>query len=75
MTEHFLNRSEIGASLEQVSGERMPEEVRMDTCGVEARNFGQTAQDEERSGAGQRAAFRVEKQFGTVPPVEVGPTP
>ena len=54
VAEHFLNGSEVGASLEQVSGEGMPEDVRVDAGGVEPRHFGQTAEDQEGTGAGER---------------------
>ena len=49
MAEHFLNRSEVGASLEEVGGERVAEQVRMDAARLEARGLGEAAQDQERS--------------------------
>ena len=71
MSEHFLNRSQISASLEQVGGEGMAKDVRMHAGRVEACFAGERAQDEECPGARERAAFRVQKQFRTVAPVEV----
>jgi hypothetical protein len=59
--EHFLNGSEVRASLEQVSREGVPKDVRMDTSGVEAGHLGQPAEDQERAGTGERPAFRVEE--------------
>jgi hypothetical protein len=61
VAEHFLNGSEVGASLEQVSGERVPEDVRVDTSGVEAGHLGQPAEDQEGAGTGERPAFRVQE--------------
>jgi hypothetical protein len=34
--EHLLDAAEIRAALEQVGGERVPEEVRVDALGLEA---------------------------------------
>jgi hypothetical protein len=35
MSKHFLNRPQVGASLEQVRGERVAQEVRVDALGLE----------------------------------------
>ena len=40
MSEHFLNRSQICSSLEEVGRKRVPEEVRVHPEGVETRFFG-----------------------------------
>jgi hypothetical protein len=74
MPEHFLDRAEIGASLEQVSGERVAQEVGMDALGLEACLVGESAQDEKDARAGERTAARVQEQLLPVTPVEVRPT-
>ena len=61
MTEHFLNGSEVRAPLEQVSGERVPEDVRVDAGGVEPGDLGQAAQDQKGPGAGEWAALGVQE--------------
>ena len=52
--EHLLDAPEVGAALEQVRRERVPEQVRVDTRRVEARLVGELAEDEERAGPRQR---------------------
>ena len=71
MSEHFLNRSQICASLDEVCGERMAKDVGMDAGRIEACLPGKRTEDEERSGARERPAFRVQEQLRAVPPVEV----
>src|ERR1041385_2602167 len=73
MAEHLLYRAQVGASLEQVSGERMAEKVGVNAGGVEARGVGEPAQDQERAGPCQRSAACVEEQLGAVVAVEVRP--
>jgi hypothetical protein len=72
VAEHFLNGSEVCASLEQVSGEGMPEDVRVHAGRVEARRLGQPAEDQERARTRERPAFGVQEELRPVPPVEVG---
>jgi hypothetical protein len=72
MAEHFLNRSEVGASLEEVSRERVAEQVRVDSLWIEARALGEPAQDQECPRPGQPAAAGVQEQLGTAAGVEVG---
>src|SRR5262245_22973364 len=69
--EHLLDAAEVGAALEQVCRERVPQQVRVDAFRLEARALGETPQDEERACARERAALRVEEQFGPVALVEV----
>ena len=71
MTEHFLNTPQVGAALEQMRRERVAEEVGVDAGRVEARQGGPPAQDQEGSGASQRAALRVEEELRAVATVEV----
>jgi hypothetical protein len=71
MPEHLLDAAEVGATLEQVSCERVPEEVRVDSLGLEAGFLGQAAKDEEGAGPCERAALGVQEQLGPVPAVEV----
>ena len=54
MPEHFLDRAQVGASLEQVRRERVAQEVGMDALGLEPGLVGQAAQDEEDAGASER---------------------
>jgi hypothetical protein len=75
MAEHLLNGTEIGAALEQVRREGVAEDVRVHAGGVEPRLGGQRPEDEERAGARQRAASRVQEQLGPVAAVEVRPAP
>ena len=72
MSQHFLNGSEVRASLQQVGGEGVAQEVRMHAGRVEAGLLGEGAEDEERARASQRAAPRVQEDLGAVAPVEVG---
>ena len=73
MAQHFLNGAKVGAAFEQVRGERVPEQVRMDALRLEARLGGELAQDEECACAGQRAAAGVQEQLRPVTPIEVRP--
>ena len=60
MAEHLLDAPEVGAALEQVRGEGVPEQVRVDAPRLQARLLRKPAQDQERSGAssGPPRAFR-----------------
>src|SRR5215216_4495054 len=58
MSEHLLNASEVGSSLQQVGGEGVPEEMRVDPLRLEARLRGEPPQDQERPSAGERASDR-----------------
>src|SRR5438132_5587906 len=58
MPEHLLHAAEVGAALEQVCGEGMAQQVRVDPLRLEAGDRGQAAQDEEGTGPGERAAAR-----------------
>ena len=54
MAEHLLNAAEVGAALEQVRGEGVAQQVRVDAARVEPGLLGQPAQDQEGARAGQR---------------------
>ena len=69
--EHLLDAAEVGPALQEVRGERVAEEVRMDPPGLETGSLGQPAQDQERARARERAAPGVEEELGAVPRVEV----
>jgi hypothetical protein len=71
VAEHLLDGAEVGAALEQVRGERVAQEVRVDARRVETRLLGELAEDQERTGAGERAPLRVQEELGTVAAVEV----
>src|SRR2546423_15124723 len=73
MAEHLLNRAQVGASLEQVRGERMAEKMGVNAGGVQPRGLGEPAQDQEGPGACQWPAAGVEEQLGAVVPVEARP--
>src|SRR5436853_5574144 len=73
MAEHLLNRAQVGASLEQVRGERMAEKMGVNAGGVQPRGLGEPAQDQEGPGACQWPAAGVEEQLRAVVPVEVRP--
>jgi hypothetical protein len=73
MTEHLLNTSEVGAALEQVRGERVPQQVGMDPLGLEPRLRRQPAQDQECTGPRERPTLGVEEELRPVSAVEIGP--
>ena len=62
MPEHLLDRTQVGAALEQVGRERVAQQVRVDARRLEAGLLGQPAEDQERSRACERAAAGVEEQ-------------
>jgi hypothetical protein len=59
MAQHFLNGTEVGASLEQVGGEGVAEEVRVHPLRVEPGLGGKLPENQEGAGARERAAARV----------------
>ena len=71
VAEHLLDAAQVGSAFQQVRRERVPQQVRMDARGVEARLGGEAPQDQERAGARQRAALRVQEELGPVARVEV----
>jgi hypothetical protein len=73
MSEHFLNRAEVGAALEQMRRERMAQQVRVHARRVEAGLLRPAPEDQERARAGERAALRVQEELGTVAAVQVRP--
>ena len=73
VAEHLLHAPEVGAALEQVGGEGVAEEVRVDTLGVEPGLRREASDDQERTCAGERSALGVEEELRAVPAVEVRP--
>src|SRR4051794_39626804 len=71
MPEHLLDRAQVGASLEQVRCEGVPQEVRVDALGLEPGLVGEAAQDQKDACARERPAVRVQEQLLPVAPVEV----
>src|SRR5262245_27619500 len=71
MSEHFLNRAEVGAALEQMRGERVAQQMRVHARGVEPGLLGPAPEDQEGAGACERAALCIEEQLGAVAAVEV----
>src|SRR4051812_44991368 len=53
-----------------MGGERVPQQMRVDATGLEAGFLRELAQDQERSGAGQRPALGVQEELRPVAPVE-----
>src|SRR3954470_23571777 len=73
MTEHLLDRPQVCASLEQVRGERVPQQMGVNALWLEPGLARELAQDEECAGARERAAAGVQEQLRAVALVEVGP--
>ena len=48
MTEHFLNRTQVGAAFEQMRGEGVAQQMGVHPSGLEARPLGEPSQDQER---------------------------
>src|SRR5205085_4589918 len=71
---NLLDATEIGAALQQVRGERMPEQVRVDPPRLEARLLRQAAQDQEHACARQATALSVEEELRPMPPIEMRPS-
>ena len=72
MTEHFLKGAEVSAALEQVGGERMPQEVRVHAAGLEPGLRGQLLQNQEGPRPGEAATLRIQEQLRSMPFVQVG---
>ena len=70
MAEHFLNRSQICSSLEEVRSKRVAEQMGVDPVGVETCFFGQFAEDQERTGPCQRPAAGVQEQLRAVADIQ-----
>jgi hypothetical protein len=68
MSEHFLNRSQVCSSLQEVRSKRMTQQMRVNPVWVEPGLLGELPQDQERAGAGQGAAARVQEELGPVRP-------
>src|ERR687888_648503 len=71
VAEHFLHRTEVGAALEQVRRERVPEQVWVHAFGLEAGLRRESAQNQKNACARQPAAFRVEEELWPVAGVQV----
>src|SRR5438105_1233403 len=72
VAEHLLDAAEIGTAFEQVGREGVAEQVGVDALRVEPCLRRQLAEDQERSGACQRAAAGIQEELGPVPAVEIG---
>src|ERR1700730_6777664 len=72
VAEHLLDAAEVRAALEQGGRERMAQQVRVHTRGLEAGVLGEGAQQQERPGAGEPPAARVREELLPVLPVEEG---
>ena len=74
MAEHLLDAAQICAAFEQVSGERVPEQMRVDPFRLEPCLLSQPAQHKEHAGTGQAAALGIEEELRPVAAIEVGAT-
>ena len=74
VAQHLLHRAQVRASFEEVRRERVPEEVRVDASGLEARALRELAEDQEGAGPRERAAARVQEEVWAIAAVEVGAT-
>ena len=74
MPEHLLDAAEIGATLQQMRGKRVSEEVGVNSFRFQTGAFGEAAQDHERSRAGQPSALGVQEELLPVAAVEVRAT-
>src|SRR5580765_484947 len=72
VAEHLLDAAQVGSAFEQVRGERMPQQVRVDALRVEARTAGEAAQDQKSARAGEGATLCVQEELRAVPLVEIG---
>ena len=73
MAEHLLDAAQVGAALEQVGGEGVAQQVRMDPAGLEPGRCREPAEDQEGARASERAALGVQEQLRPVPAVEERP--
>ena len=71
MSEHLLDRAEVGATFEQVRRKRVAKQVRVHARRVEAGPLGAALEDEERARACERAALRVQEELGAMTAIEV----
>src|SRR2546423_14117442 len=75
VSEHLLNRSKIGSTLEQMRGERMAEEVGVDTLRLQPGLRSEPAENEKGPGTRQASAFCVQEQLRPVAGVQERPPP
>src|SRR3954454_3662433 len=66
VAQHLLDRAQVGPALEEVRGERVPKQVRMDTFRLQPRLLGQAAEDQERARPCEAAALGVEEELRPV---------
>jgi hypothetical protein len=71
VSEHFLNRPQVGPALQQVGGEGVAEEVGVDATRLQAGGSGEASEDEEGSRPGERTALGVEEELRAPAAVEV----
>src|SRR5918996_6034221 len=72
VSEHLLDAPQVGAALEQMRGEGVPEQMGVDLRGVEPGLGCEAAKDEERARARERTPLGVQEELRPVTPVEVG---
>ena len=63
MTQQLLDAAQVRASFEQMGRKGVAEQMRVHARRLEPGLLGQPAQDQERSGAGERPAARVEEEL------------
>ena len=64
VAEHLLDGAEVCAALQQMRGERVPEQVRMDALGLEAGLVGEGRRIRNAPARVSAAALGVEEQLG-----------
>src|SRR5690242_359698 len=73
VSQHLLHRAEVGATFEQVCGERVPQEMRMDALRLQPGLLRQPPEDQERARTREPSAFGVEEQLRAVTCIEERP--
>ena len=68
VAEQLLDAADVGPAGQQVGGERVAQEVRVDAARLQAGPLGEAAEDEERACARQRAAPRVQEEIRSMAP-------
>src|ERR671934_2724129 len=70
VAEHLLDAPQVGAAFEEVRRKRVPEQVRVDTLGLEPRTAGEAPQDQKRARAREGAALCVQEELPPMPSVQ-----
>ncbi len=71
MAEHLLDAPQIRSTFEQVRGEGMAEQVRVNASRLETGSVGELPEDEEGTSTRERPPASVQEELGTVAPIEM----